>query len=115
MILVIIRQFLVSRGSCAECAPCGKEDGRMGCCDCWIAFAESCNCCAYPNMRTCLDSLCGPPDNRCSMEKCLNCQTCQGQGMCGEATGCECAGCDCACQNPECENIDCLCFKISLH
>ncbi|XP_001197283.1 uncharacterized protein LOC757040 isoform X4 [Strongylocentrotus purpuratus] len=88
VLILVIRQFLVARGICVECAPCGQEDGSLQCCDCWIALAESCNCCAYPNIKTCLDAVCGP------------------------AT--KCAGMDCACQAPECESIDCLCFKIQL-
>ncbi|XP_033115321.1 keratin-associated protein 5-2-like isoform X2 [Anneissia japonica] len=86
--LLLLRQFLVARGSCGECAPCGKEDGSFQCCDCWVSLAEACNCCAYPNRRSCLDSLCGPPSN--------------------------CGGCDFACKAPECEcaEIDCCCFKM---
>ncbi|XP_022093229.1 keratin-associated protein 17-1-like isoform X1 [Acanthaster planci] len=131
VLLVVIRQFLVARGVCMACAPCGKEDGSLQCCDCWISCAEGCNCCAYPNVKSCLDSVCGPPDNRCSMTKCVSCQTCQNNTCCGDEAsgfesccgtgdscsnqGCECAGCDCACQAPECDTIDCFCFKVNMH
>lgn len=112
-ILLVIRQFLVTRGICVECAPCGKEDGSLQCCPCWIAVAESCNCCSYPNIKTCLNSLCGNTRNICTVEKCVTCQVCA--NICGPESGCECAGCDCACQPPECETIDCLCFKMQVH
>ncbi|XP_033627586.1 keratin-associated protein 17-1-like isoform X2 [Asterias rubens] len=130
VILLVVRQCLVARGICMACSPCGKEDGSLQCCDCWISCAEGCNCCAYPNTKSCLDSLCGPPDDRCSIAKCLSCQTCQNETCCGDdssgfelcgggdtcsSTGCECAGCDCACQAPECDTIDCFCFKINMH
>ncbi|XP_071493461.1 uncharacterized protein [Diadema antillarum] len=112
VILLVIRQFLVARGVCVECAPCGREDGSLQCCDCWIALAEACNCCAYPNVKTCLDSVCGPASQACSVEKCMTCQACK--ACCENSGGCECGGMDCACQAPECESIDCLCFKIQM-
>ena len=72
--LIIMASFSIcspnqARGICMACAPCGKEDGSLQCCDCWISCAEACNCCAYPNVKSCLDSLCGPPDDVSRREK----------------------------------------------
>ncbi|XP_033115327.1 keratin-associated protein 5-2-like isoform X3 [Anneissia japonica] len=86
--LLLLRQFLVARGSCGECAPCGKEDGSFQCCDCWVSLAEACNCCAYPNRRSCLDSLCGPPSNRCTLTRCFSCAACESDECCGPDSGC---------------------------
>ncbi|XP_071945306.1 uncharacterized protein [Antedon mediterranea] len=86
--LLVLRQFIVARGSCTECSPCGKDDGSFQCCDCWVSLAESCNCCAYPNRRSCLDSVCGPPSNRCTLTRCLSCDSCQNDECCGPDSGC---------------------------
>ncbi|XP_070571874.1 uncharacterized protein [Ptychodera flava] len=117
VLILMIRQCLLAQGFCGECAPCGKEDGSQQCCDCWVATAEACNCCAYPNMRSCLDSICGPPDQRCTLNKCMKCESCQNNQCCGNEPICDCGACDCACncQLPECENINCLCFELKMH
>ncbi|XP_077995917.1 uncharacterized protein LOC144449277 [Glandiceps talaboti] len=113
-IILCIRQCLLAQGFCGECAPCGKEDGSQQCCDCWVSTAEACNCCAYPNLKSCLDSICGPPNNRCSCNSCMNCDACN--NACGDNQMCDCGACDCACncQTPECDEINCLCFKLNM-
>ncbi|XP_077868591.1 uncharacterized protein LOC144359223 [Saccoglossus kowalevskii] len=89
VLLLIIRSCLQANGFCNECAPCGKEDGSQQCCDCWVATAEACNCCAYPNMKACLDSICGPANNKCTLANCVSCQACQDNQCCGNEPMCD--------------------------
>ncbi|KAI8504874.1 uncharacterized protein LOC144916794 [Branchiostoma floridae x Branchiostoma belcheri] len=118
VIILIIRQCLLSRGVCGECCSggcCSKDEEEAGCCECWMAFAECCNPNA-PSMKTCLDSLCPRQKGRCSTAACVNCECCQDCTCCGSEPMCECGDCDCACacQPPECETINFLCFEVRL-
>ncbi|XP_070571872.1 uncharacterized protein [Ptychodera flava] len=93
-IVLLIRECLKENSCCRECTPCGKEDGNLQCCACWISMAAACNCCGYPNLSSCMDSLCGPRQDRCSCRNCLNCDTCENRCR-DDFADCDCGVCVC--------------------
>ncbi|XP_013379640.1 keratin-associated protein 5-5 [Lingula anatina] len=108
----MVRQCLLSRGICGECNCCGKE-GEPQCCECWIGFAECCNCCRSPNIESCLDSVC-PQRRSMDFADIVTCQCCGEGGCCGENEQCcDCGNCGCNC-NCNCDELNCLCCQISL-
>lgn len=94
-----------SRGFCAECNACGKAEDTNNCCDCWISFAQACDC-GVPSCTGCLDSCCGPR-RHCDLADCLTC---------GSTDSNICCGIECACvnQSPDCDRVNCICFEIQL-
>ncbi|XP_069136355.1 uncharacterized protein [Argopecten irradians] len=81
LIILGIRQLLLSRGVCEAgcgCAICGSEESPP-CCDCCIAMSESCNCC-NPSVGGCLDKCC-PNRKSLSCVEILLCQ-CFGSTNC---------------------------------
>ncbi|XP_021374323.1 keratin-associated protein 5-8-like isoform X2 [Mizuhopecten yessoensis] len=81
LIILGIRQMLLSRGVCEAgcgCSLCGSEDSPP-CCDCCIAMSESCNCC-NPSVGGCLDKCC-PNRRSLSCVEILLCQ-CFGSTNC---------------------------------
>ncbi|XP_033747821.1 keratin-associated protein 5-5-like isoform X1 [Pecten maximus] len=85
LIILGIRQLLLSRGVCEAgcgCAICGSEDSPP-CCDCCIAMSESCNCC-NPSVGGCLDKCC--PNRKdvksiCESLSCVEILLCQCFGI----------------------------------
>jgi len=115
LIILIIRQMLLSRGICRDCLfCCGKEDDPR-CCQCCIAIGDACDC-QTPTVNKCLDSCC--PKRNLDCVGFLLCQCCTNSksGGCGDPNN-PCCSCgdlnfNCACVEPDSSQLNCLCCQM---
>ncbi|XP_054850417.1 uncharacterized protein LOC129339871 [Eublepharis macularius] len=100
VVVLVLRQCLLSRGICANCCSCQKGS-LPSVCECCLACAESCDC-ALPSPARYLDD-------------CCHCTNGWDMGTCSTLPS-WCPLCDCACayQPPDCQSINCICFEIKL-